>query len=139
MKKIILLVAFTLLLAFSGCQSQSEKEYINSLRTLEFNGDTVLYAKNVEILSRNIMTLMNQGARISEKDIKWEFGEKLDDGRMVIAEYHGDKIFYFTYERDGSFGVKFSRSYSRSKFGIESPVSAIISFENEFMKKMLDY
>ena len=137
MKKLLVILIGVFMLF--GCKNQSESNYIETLKNMNFGEEKILYADNVEFLARNIITLMNQGTRINVKDIKWTIGDKLDEGKMVIADYHGDKVFFFTYEEDNTLFVDFERSYSQSKFGVETPIASVFPYENEFMEKMLNY
>lgn len=93
MKKIIFL--FLLLCTLlGGCSS--DKTYIDTLKKVPT--ENILESKTTEELAVNFIKVITKSEDVNPSKLKWEVEGNTKNGKVVIAEYNQNKVYFNTTE-----------------------------------------
>lgn len=97
MKKIFLFFTLVLSLVLTGCTS--DKDYIDTVKSIVV--EDVLYSNTTEELAVNAIGIaINKKIDVSE--LTWKVDGKTRDGKVIVADYNNNKV-YFTTVKNGDY------------------------------------
>ena len=92
MKKVLLILSLLLTFLFTGCGS--DNNYISTVKSIPIS-EQVLGCSTTEDLAVKFIE-MSLGEKISKSQLNWEIEGKTKNGKMVVAEYKGNKVYFST-------------------------------------------
>lgn len=91
MKRILVFIIFMTFLLV-GCSSDTD--YIETVKGIPI--EEILKSSTTEELAANIIKKATNSQNITTSSLKWSIEGNTENGKVVIAEYEGNKVYFQT-------------------------------------------
>ncbi|MBC2855437.1 MAG: hypothetical protein RSD40_01905 [Bacilli bacterium] len=121
MKKLLIILG--LIFVFTGCFNTDEK-YISTVKGIVLS-EQIIGANNVEELVVNLLKIESK-QNVVAKDVVWKIDGDTNDGKIVLAEYSGYKVYIPTFKNGDYIETIPNNIYMITKTGERKNLPSII-------------